>query len=46
MKCGQLIEYNTRNIFLGKSHTKCGGESSPRPLNKKLQSLDQQSKML
>ena len=49
MKSGQLIEYNIRNIFLGKSYSKCGGESSPRPLNKKLQlsiSLDQQSKML
>ena len=23
---GQLIEYNTRNIFLEKSYTKCGGE--------------------
>ena len=28
----QLIEYNTRNIFLEKSYTKYGGETSPRPL--------------
>ena len=25
MKFGQLIDYNIRNIFLEKSHTKCGG---------------------
>ena len=25
MKFGELIEYNMRNIFLGKSYTKCGG---------------------
>ena len=31
VKFGQLIEYNTRNIFLEKSCTKCGGEASPRP---------------
>ena len=30
MKFGQLIEYNLRNIFLEKSCTKCGGETSPR----------------
>ena len=44
MKYGQLIEYNMRNIFLGKSHTKCGGETSPRPFSGKLKlsiSLDQ-----
>ena len=28
-KCRQLIEYNTRNIFLEKSYTKGGGETSP-----------------
>ena len=29
----QLIEYNMRNIFLGKIiHKKCGEETSPRPL--------------
>ena len=27
MKFGQLIEYNSRNIFLEKSYTKCGGET-------------------
>ena len=26
-KCGQLIEYNTRNIFVEKSYTKCAGET-------------------
>ena len=31
MKLGQLIEYTMRNIFLEKSYTKCGGESSSRP---------------
>ena len=44
MKCGQLIEYNMRNIFLKKSYTKCGGETSPRPFSEKLKlsiSLDQ-----
>ena len=25
MKFGQLIEYNTRNMFLEKSYKKCGG---------------------
>ena len=29
MKFGQLIEYNTRNIFLDKSYTKYGGETIP-----------------
>ena len=44
MKFGQLIEYNTRNIFLEKSFTKCGGEIIPRPFSKKSKlyiSLDQ-----
>ena len=36
MKFGQLIEYNMRNIILEKSYTKCGGETSPRPLSGKL----------
>ena len=48
MKFGQLIEYNMRNIFLEKSHTKCGGEASPRPfhITSKLSiSPDQQSEM-
>ena len=47
MKFGQLIEHNMRHIFLGKSHPKCDGESSPRPFSGKLKlsiSLDQQSK--
>ena len=33
LKFGQLIEYNMRNIFLKKSYTKCGGETSPKNLN-------------
>ena len=44
LKFGQLIEYNTRNIFLEKSYTKCGGETCTRPFSKKLKlniSLDQ-----
>ena len=35
MKYSQLIEYN-RNIFLDKSYTECGEESSPRPFSEKL----------
>ena len=49
MKFGLLIEYNVRNIFLEKSYTKCGGESSPRPFSGKSElriSLDQQPKVL
>ena len=34
MKFGQLIEHNMRNIFLEKSYTEFGGESSPRPFLK------------
>ena len=30
IKPSQLIEYNMKNIFVGKSNTKCGGETSPR----------------
>ena len=44
MKFGQLTEYNMGNIFLEKSYTKCGGETSPRPFSGKLKlsiSLDQ-----
>ena len=44
MKFGQLIEYDMRNTFLGKSYTKYGGETIPRPFpkNPKLSiSLDQ-----
>ena len=49
MNFGQLIEYNTRNIFLEKSYSKYGGETSPRPLSKKLKLpvfLDQWYKIL
>ena len=49
MTFGQLIEYNTRNIFLEKSSAKCGGETSPRPFSRKLKlsiSLDKQCKVL
>ena len=35
MTFGQLIEYNMRNTFPGKSYTKCGGETIPRPFSKK-----------
>ena len=35
MKFGQLIEHNMRNIFLGKSYTKCGGETISRLFFKK-----------
>ena len=44
MKFGQLIEYKMRNILIGKSYTKYGGETTPRPLFKKSKfsiSLDQ-----
>ena len=44
MKFGQLIEYNTKNIFLEKLFTKCGRETFPRPFPKKSKlsiSLDQ-----
>ena len=44
MKFGQLIDYNTRNIFLEKSYPKCVGETIPRPFSKKSKlsiSLDQ-----
>ena len=36
MKFGQLIEYNTRNIFLEKSYRECGGETGPRLFFEKL----------
>ena len=48
-KIGQLIECNMRNIFVEKSYTKCGGETSPTPFSEKLKfsiSLDQYSKVL
>ena len=31
MKFEHSIEYNLRNIFLEKSHRKCGGETIPSP---------------
>ena len=49
MKWGQLIEYKMRNIFLEKLFTKCGEETSPRPLCEKSKLsiyLDQLSKNL
>ena len=33
MKLSQLIEYNMKNIFLEKSYTECGRETSPRPFS-------------
>ena len=44
MKFGRLIEYNMRNTFVGKSYTKCGEQTIPKPLSKKPKwkiSLDQ-----
>ena len=35
MKFGQLIEYNTKKIFLEKLYTKYVGETIPRPFSKK-----------
>ena len=34
MKFGMLIEHNMRNIFLEKSYTKYGTETTPRPFSK------------
>ena len=31
MKCGQLIEYNMRDVFLEKSDAQYVGEISPKP---------------
>ena len=36
MKFSQLIENEMRNIFLGKSYTKCGRQTNPRPFSEKL----------
>ena len=36
MKFVQLIEYNTRNIFLQKAYTRCGGETIPKLFAKKI----------
>ena len=49
MKLDQLIEYNMRKFFFGKSSTKRGGETSLRTFSTKPKlsiSLDQQSKGL
>ena len=35
VKFGQLIEYNTRKIFLEKLCPKYGGETSPKPFPEK-----------
>ena len=35
MKFGQVIECNMKNLFLEKSYTKHGGETSPRPFSGK-----------
>ena len=47
MKFGQLLECNMENIFIEKSCTKCGAETSPRYFSEKLNLtifLDQYSK--
>ena len=49
MKFSQLIKYKRITTFLEKPHTKCGGETIPRPFSKKSKLsifLDQQSKDL
>ena len=49
MEFGPLIEYNMRNIFLEKSCTRCGGETSPRSFLKRLKlniSVNQQFEIL
>ena len=38
MKSGQLVDYNTGNIFVEKSYTKCCGETRPRLFFKKSKS--------
>ena len=35
MKFGQIEEYNTKNIFLEKSYTKCDAEATSRPFYEK-----------
>ena len=35
MEFGKLVEYNTRNMFLENSYTKCGDETTPRTFSKK-----------
>ena len=49
MKFGQQTECNMRNIYLEKSYTKCGEETSPKRFSEKLKLsiyLDQLSKVL
>ena len=49
MKFGQLKQNDIRNIFLGKSYIKCGGETILTPfstISKLSIYLDQQSKVL
>ena len=49
VKFGQLIEFNMRNIFLEKSYTICGPETSPKHFSEKLKLsvfLDKYSKNL
>ena len=49
MKFDQLVVYDMRNIFLEKSYSKCGRETSLRLFSEKLKlslSLNQQSKVL
>ena len=49
MALSQLIDCNVRNIFLEKSCTKYGWETSPRSFSEKLKlsiSLDQKRKVL
>ena len=36
MKFGQLIDVTCGAFFVENSYTKCGGETIPRPLSKKL----------
>ena len=38
MKSGQLVDYNTGNIFVEKSYTKCCGETRSRFFFKKSKS--------
>ena len=49
IKFGQVIECSMKNVFLEKSFTKCGGETSPRSFSKKsklTKTLNQQSEIL
>ena len=36
MKFGPLVEYDLRNVFLGKLHSKCDEETTPGPFSKDL----------